>query len=96
MIGELQAGFKGGNRKGENHRRLGAFLDKPGVQIVHTTLDTAEFFADIKDQLRRAGTPLSVNDVWIAAHARECGAQIITADCHFENIPGISMHLLDP
>jgi tRNA(fMet)-specific endonuclease VapC len=94
VIGELHAGFKGGNQDEENRKRLRAFLDKPGVQIVHTTLDTAELFADIKDQLRRASTPLPINDIWIAAHARECGAQIITADRHFEKIAGISVHLL--
>jgi tRNA(fMet)-specific endonuclease VapC len=94
VLGELQAGFKGGGKEGENLQRLRAFLDKPGVQIAQTTLDTAELFAEIKDLLKRAGTPLPINDIWIAAHARECGAQIITSDQHFKKIPGLSIQLV--
>lgn len=89
VLGELWAGFSGGRRERENRDRLDAFLGKPSVGVIDATRDTAEIFGRVKDRLRRAGTPIPINDVWIAAHAVEHGAQIITYDRHFTCIPGL-------
>jgi tRNA(fMet)-specific endonuclease VapC len=89
VLGELWAGFHGGRKDGENRERLDSFLGKPSVSVLDATRDTAEIFGRIKDRLRRAGTPIPINDVWIAAHAVEHGAQIITYDRHFSFIPGL-------
>ena len=40
-------------------------------------------------QLRQQGTPLPTNDIWIAAIALERGAQLVTMDAHFDDIPGV-------
>lgn len=37
----------------------------------------------------RAGTPLPINDVWIAAHALETGATVVTWDGHFDCVAGL-------
>lgn len=89
VLGELWAGFLGGRRARENRERLEAFLGKPSVIVIDATRDTAEIFGRIKDRLRRAGTPIPINDVWIAAHAIEHGAETITYDRHFTFIPGL-------
>lgn len=89
VLGELWAGFRGGSRERENRERLEAFLGKPSVIVIDATRDTAEIFGRVKDRLRRAGTPIPINDVWIAAHAIEHGAEIITYDRHFTFIPGL-------
>ena len=39
--------------------------------------------------LRKAGTPLPINDLWIAAHALETGSTLITYDSHFKKIAGL-------
>jgi predicted nucleic acid-binding protein len=39
--------------------------------------------------LRKQGTPIPTNDVWIASAALEKGAKLLTFDAHFNNIPGI-------
>jgi tRNA(fMet)-specific endonuclease VapC len=44
-------------------------------------------FAALKLQLKRAGTPIPLNDVWIAALALQHGATLFTHDRDFENIP---------
>ena len=43
----------------------------------------------IGDCLRRSGTPIPINDVWIASQAMEAGAQVITYDRHFNKVKGL-------
>jgi len=38
-------------------------------------------------QLKRAGTPVPDNDLWIAALALQHDLLLITRDKHFKNIP---------
>ena len=69
VMGELHAGFRGGSRDRENRGQLSQFLAKPSVAELAVTAETAEVFGEVKDALRRAGTPIPMNDVWIAAQA---------------------------
>lgn len=39
--------------------------------------------------LRKAGTPIPANDLWIAATAMEHGLTVVTLDKHFARIPQI-------
>ena len=39
--------------------------------------------------------PIPSNDVWIAAHAMETGADLVSADRHFEAVDGIAWLRLD-
>ncbi|MCX6579529.1 MAG: PIN domain-containing protein [Candidatus Aminicenantes bacterium] len=67
---------------------LRSFLEKSTVSVLEATVETSEIFGGIKDALKRAGTPLPINDVWIAAHGVEIGAVIITYDAHFKKVSG--------
>ena len=96
VLGELLYGFRGGTRYVQNRRELGAFLDKPSVIVSHATDETSEQFAVTKDALRQAGTPLPMNDVWIAAHCLQLGATIVTLDGHFGTVPGLRVWPLEP
>ena len=91
VLGELHAGFLGGNKERENRDVLNRFLLKPSVKILNATLETAEVFGSIKNSLTLAGTPLPINDVWIAAHGVETGSIIITYDTHFKRVPGLRL-----
>jgi tRNA(fMet)-specific endonuclease VapC len=46
---------------------------------------------EIKHALRKAGTPLPINDVWVAAHAVETGSVLVTFDAHFKEIKGLRL-----
>jgi len=46
--------------------------------------------------LRRAGTPIPTNDIWIAAAALQVGARVVTFDTDFGRIPGLDAHVLAP
>lgn len=39
--------------------------------------------------LKKAGTPVAVNDVWIAASAMQHGLPILTSDMDFQKIPQV-------
>ena len=88
-IGELLSGFKGGIRERKNRDELAEFLDSPRVEICAVSEDTAEFYAEILNGLRRAGTPIPTNDIWIAAQAMEHGLRLVSTDRHFASVPGL-------
>jgi len=89
VLGELCAGFKNGSKERENLTRLRSFLSKNTVQVLHATMETAELFGEIKNRLRSAGTPIPINDVWIASQTFQTGAFLITYDRHFLQVPGL-------
>ena len=89
VIGELLDGFAGGSKEAEKRRQLERFRRKPRTVTVPITEATAEWFTQIKQQLRRKGKPIPINDVWIAAVCMEHGAAILSADGHFAQIDGL-------
>ena len=91
VIGELMAGFRGGSRMTQNCEKLDAFLSKPTVAVLDASRETADVFGQIKNDLKTAGSPIPINDVWIAAHAMETGSVLVTYDAHFRKVPGIRL-----
>jgi tRNA(fMet)-specific endonuclease VapC len=49
--------------------------------------ETAEHYARLFVQLKRAGTPIPDNDLWIAALALEHDLTLVTRDQYFQHIP---------
>ena len=89
VIGELYAGFCGGNRLKENKALLARFLQKSNVRVLDVTAETGEVFGQIKNELQKAGTPIPLNDVWLAAQAMETGSVIVSFDAHFDQVSGL-------
>jgi tRNA(fMet)-specific endonuclease VapC len=84
--GELRAGFLGGSRGTENERALAKFLAREGVSILFADDQTTHHYARLKVQLRRQGTPIPTNDVWIAALVLQHGLTLYTRDQHFSHL----------
>jgi tRNA(fMet)-specific endonuclease VapC len=95
VLGELYTGFISGSKEKENKENLNSFLLKPRVNILNATSETAEIFGSVKSNLMKAGTPVPINDVWIAAHGIETGSTVITYDRHFKKIAGLRLWGLD-
>jgi predicted nucleic acid-binding protein len=91
VLGELFAGFRAGTRELRNKRILQQFLDKPSVRVLEAGRETAEVFGLVKDALKKSGKSIPTNDVWIAAHALEAGAVLVTFDRHFAVVPGLRL-----
>ena len=89
VLGELFAGFRGGSKCEQNSSLVREFLDDPVVAVAEVSVETAEVFGEVKHQLKKAGTPLPINDVWIAAQCLEAGAVLLTYDRHFTQVPGL-------
>ena len=66
---------------------LRTFLAKDTVAVLVPDRDTAEHYARVFVQLKRAGTPVPDNDLWIAAMTLQHDLVLITRDQHFERIP---------
>jgi len=89
VIGELLFGFRNGARFERNLKELDELLSNARVSVLPVTRTTADRFGRIAAGLRRAGTPIPSNDVWIAAHAFESGAELISFDAHFDAVAGL-------
>ena len=89
VIGELLFGFRNGTLLERNTAELEALLAHPRVTVLPVTRTTADRFGRIAAMLRKAGTPIPSNDIWIAAHAVESGAELLSFDAHFAAVPGL-------
>jgi tRNA(fMet)-specific endonuclease VapC len=87
VLAEIKAGFHGGSQQHRNEVLLQSFLAKPTVGILLPARETAEHYARLFVQLKRAGTPIPDNDLWIAALVLEHDLLLITRDRHFESVP---------
>ncbi|HEY9868373.1 MAG TPA: type II toxin-antitoxin system VapC family toxin [Candidatus Obscuribacterales bacterium] len=94
VLGELRAGFRLGKHQERNESELQAFLLNSAVRIMEVDEEASYHYAEIFAELRRRGTPVPTNDMWIAALAVRDGATILTFDEHFEFIRRVGTHLL--
>jgi len=88
-IGELLSGFKAGNREKQNRLELGIFLDSQRVELYPVNEHSAEFYSSILNQLKKQGTPIPTNAIWIASIAFQHGLAMYTLDKHFTQIQGL-------
>ena len=93
VLGELMYGFRKGAKFDQNLRMLRRFLEHEAVKIHPVGEITADRYSRIFLQLRKDGTPIPVNDIWIAAHAMEHGAELLTSDRHFERVAGLACEI---
>jgi tRNA(fMet)-specific endonuclease VapC len=87
VLGELRAGFAAGTRTVQNERALARFLALPGVEVLRADDATTHHYAAIFIQLRRQGTPIPSNDMWIAALGIQHDLVLYARDRHFDHIP---------
>jgi tRNA(fMet)-specific endonuclease VapC len=85
-LGELRTGFLLGHRSERNETELATFLENPAVSILQVDAEVSRLYAEIVVDLRKVGTPVPTNDIWIAAVAARSGTAVLTCDAHFERI----------
>lgn len=90
VLGELEAAFELGSRTRENRRALESYLDETFVDVLPTTTSVARHYGRVFAALRKAGSPLPVNDIWIAAATLDCGGTLLTFDRDFSRIQGLA------
>jgi tRNA(fMet)-specific endonuclease VapC len=87
VLAELRAGFALGRRGAENERVLRRFLLKPDVAVLYADEQTTHHYASAFRQLRRQGTPIPTNDIWVAALALQHSLALHDRDKHFDQLP---------
>ena len=94
VLGELRAGFLRSARREENEEELDQILRSGRTRAVPIDAETADRYAAIHTDLRRAGRPVPTNDLWIASSAMQHGLRVLTADAHFLRISQVLVDFL--
>lgn len=89
VLGQLRPGFALRRRQAENERTLRRFLLKEGVQVLLPDEQTTHHYASVFRQLRRQGTPIPTNDMWLAALVLQHNLALHARDRHFDHLPQI-------
>jgi tRNA(fMet)-specific endonuclease VapC len=95
VLGELYGAFELGSRSRENRVALSEFLNEPFVRVISVSADVARQYGRVYATLRRSGTPIPANDMWIAAAAIDQGACLLTFDRDFEHVAGLDRIVLE-
>ena len=66
---------------------MDTLLRMPGTRVVPATTETARQYSRVYNLLKRNGTKIPTNDIWVAATVLETGGTLYSADGHFEHVP---------
>jgi len=90
VIGEYRYGLERSRQRGRLAELLGALISQSVVLPIEVA--TTPHYARVREELRRAGTPIPENDVWIAALARQHGLAVVSRDEHFDRVSRLVRH----
>ena len=90
VLGEYLYGIHQSRFRVRYQRWLDANLSL--FDLLAVGLETARGYAELRRELKTAGTPIPSNDAWIASLAREHRLPVVTRDVHFRAVRGL--HLL--
>jgi predicted nucleic acid-binding protein len=68
-------------------RKAKAKAAEEGVSLRQFVTD--RHYAELRQELKRAGTPVPSNGLWIAAQSREFGLPVLSRDAHFDHVNGM-------
>ena len=60
-------------------------------RLLLSDAETSHHFGQIKSALEKVGKPIPVNDVWIAALAKQNGLPLLAQDAHFRLVSDIEL-----
>ena len=94
VLGELTYGFMKGSRQAYNEKKLRQIVNRLQIGIIPVDADVARKYGFIFFALRKKGTKIPINDVWIAACCMAVGGVLLTRDGHFQQVDQIETMLL--
>jgi predicted nucleic acid-binding protein len=96
VVAELRAGVAAGDNPKKNMPLLDTFFEdenlttSPGI-----TPEAIPCYMQIYAYLKSHGTPISPNDLWIAAECMQLSLPLLTRDKDFGNVPQIILESLE-
>jgi len=87
VLGEYRYGIAHSRDRKHYEEWLTEYLSR--FRILDVDEATTISYRDVRTELKRAGTPIPSNDVWIAALCRQHRLPLLSRDRHFDAVPGI-------
>ena len=91
VLGELYYGAQNSLKVAENLARIEMF--RAANAILSCDATTARHYGELKADLKRAGTPIPENDIWIAAIARQYALVLGSRDQHFARVSTVTSEI---
>ena len=87
VLGEYRYGIQ----QSRDRQRYEKWLTESirNFRVLDVNEETSTFYAALRSELKRAGTPIPSNDVWIAALCRQHSFSLLSRDRHFDLVGGI-------
>jgi tRNA(fMet)-specific endonuclease VapC len=87
VLGEYRYGIQ----QSRDRQRYEQWLTESirNYRVLNVDEETATSYATLRSELKRAGTPIPSNDVWIAAFCRQHSLPVLSRDRHFDLVRGI-------
>ena len=86
-LGEYSYGIAQSRHEIELARWLDAFLQR--ADVLYLRRETLPYYAEVRRQVKKDGTPIPANDCWIAALAKEHRLPVVSLDKHFDAVKGL-------
>ena len=87
VLGEYRFGIARSRYRDELERWLAEMVSV--CRVLEVDEQTAARYAELRRELKEAGTPIPTNDEWIAALCRQHALPLLSRDRHFDLISGI-------
>jgi len=87
VLGEYRLGIAQSRHRPEYESWLREWI--AAVMVLDVNQETSNHYARIGLDLKRAGTPIPTNDLWIAALCRQHALPVVSRDRHFDSVAGI-------
>jgi len=87
VLGEYRYGISQSRNHIHYEQWLAEYL--PSFRILDLDERTTIFYSAVRHELRKSGTPIPSNDVWIAALCRQHSLPLVSRDRHFDSVSGI-------
>ncbi len=89
VLGEFNFGI----RQSRHRKAYEKWMEEnmPLWKVLDVSRRTAKHYGEVRSELKKAGTPIPENDVWIAALAREHDMPVLTRDAHFDKVAKLAV-----
>lgn len=88
VLGEYRYGISQSRHRADYEHWLAEYL--PNFRILDVDERTTISYSVVRGELRKAGTPIPSNDVWIAALCRQHALPLVSRDRHFDTVSGVN------